>query len=484
MGLVELKIQLSKEYAIVDFVDLTEYTALNELYSKLVSLKKEEYQDNERIVFFYDIHFIKILELVREILITVDIPEFFTIFKEGAIQQANSLDFNFSDSQCIYPWLNLEIGLMGEIKPCCQFQGNILNNNNQISSIKNSNLKEVYLSDYMKTLRDSFRQGKQPKECAVCWADEFVQKPSMRQRAQYKFREIYYKLNYQDENFDNLQLFDLKLGNSCNLSCRICSAVASSKIADADLSAGRLSKVEYIKIQEAVKWADADNFWDQLLPAVANIKYLDIYGGEPLISKKHFTFLKKLIELDVAKNIKIDYNTNGTVFSEKFFELWDHFKEVKLSFSIDNIGERFELERSGVAWDIITENIKKFNAHRSEKFITDVFPSINIQNVLYMPELLEWINTQDFDGVSINIVYDPAYLSILSMTDTAKKLVINKLISYVDNDDIKSIITLIENSTTIDSADEFINYMKTLDIERQQNFAKTHPDIAKAMGYQ
>ena len=480
----ELKIQLANEYSIVDFVDLTEYTALNELYSKLVSLKKEEYQDNERIVFFYDVHFIKILELVREILITVDIPEFFTIFKEGATQQSKSLDFNFSDTQCIYPWLNLEIGTMGEIKPCCQFQGNIVNNN-QISSIGNSSLKEVYLSDYMKNLRNSFRQGNKPKECSACWSNESANIPSMRQRAQYKFREIYYKLNYQDENFDNLQLFDLKLGNSCNLSCRICGARSSSKIADSDLVSGRLSKLDYIKIQESVAWADNDNFWDQLLPAVNNIKYLDIYGGEPLISKKHFAFLKKLIELDVAKNIKIDYNSNGTVFSEKFFQLWDHFKEVKISFSIDNIGERFELERNGVSWSIVAENIKKFNAHQSEKFVTDVYPSINIQNVLYVPELLEWIDSQQFSsGVSINIVYDPSYLSVQSMTLEARELVLDKLNSYADNDIIKSIINLIENSPAIDSANEFISYMKTLDVERQQNFAETHPDIAKAMGYQ
>ena len=484
MSLQELKIQLSNDYSVIEFVDLTEYTALNELYSKLVSLKKEEYQDNERIVFFYDIHFIKIIELVQEILITVDIPEFFTIFKEGAIQRTNSLDFNFSDTQCIYPWLNLELGLLGEIRPCCTYRGNIVNNN-QISSIKNSNIKEVYLSDYMKNLRESFRQGIKPKECSTCWSNEAANIPSMRQRAQYKFKEIYYKLNYQDENFDNLQLFDLKLGNSCNLSCRICSAESSSKIADSDLKAGRLTNDNYIKLQNAVAWAEADNFWDQLLPAVNNIKYLDIYGGEPLISQKHFTFLKKLIELDVAKNIKIDYNTNGTVFSEKFFELWDHFKEVKLSFSIDNIGERFELERNGVAWDIVAENIKKFNSRRSEKFITDVFPSINIQNVLYVPELLEWIDSQQFSSrVSLNIVYDPSYLSILSMTREARELVLDKLNSYADNDIIKSIINLIENSPAIDLANEFISYMKTLDVERQQNFAKTHPDIAKAMGYQ
>ena len=200
---------------------------------------------------------------------------------------------------------------------------------------------------------------------------------------------------------------------------------------------------------------------------------------DPLTGALRKEQTKKEVENVLNKFVRF-----ATPFSIMFIDL-DHFKEVKLSFSIDNIGERFELERNGVAWDIVAENIKKFNSRRSEKFITDVFPSINIQNVLYVPELLEWIDSQQFSSrVSLNIVYDPSYLSILSMTREARELVLDKLNSYADNDIIKSIINLIENSPAIDLANEFISYMKTLDVERQQNFAKTHPDIAKAMGYQ
>jgi len=485
MSLEELKNQLAKKYLVIEFIDLCEYRSMDELYLKLLELKKETYQDNERIVLFYDENFTETLNLVREMLVSIDIPDFFVFFQPGSTQQINSLNFSLSQSHCIYPWINLQIDSLGDLRPCCIYDGNILDNNNQKYLIQNNDLQEIYSSNYMKNLRASFLQGKKPKECKHCWDHESANIPSMRQLAHSKFKEIYYKINYHNEDFNDLQLFDLRLGNSCNLACRICGPVYSSKIADADLSAGRLNKPDYIKIEKAIGWADDDVFWGKLLTKINDIKYLDIFGGEPLMSKSHFKLLRKLIELDAAKNIKIDYNSNGTIFSEKFFDLWDHFKEIKISFSIDNIGSRFEYERYGADWNTVEENIKKFNARRSNKFITDVSTAVSIQNVYYLPELLEWINTQQFSiiNATISIVRNPWFMSISSMTKEAKDLVIEKLSQYSDNEIIKPVIQTIKNSTTIKSAKDFINFMKILDSERQENFTKTHPEIAKAMRY-
>ena len=51
-----------------------------------------------------------------------------------------------------------------------------------------------------------------------------------------------------------------------------------------------------------------------------------------------------------ADNIEIHYNTNGTQFPEEFIETWRKFRKVEIAFSIDNLGERFEFERSGAKW--------------------------------------------------------------------------------------------------------------------------------------
>ena len=281
----------------------------------------------------------------------------------------------------------------------------------------------------------------------------------MRQRAKHKFREIYYRLDYQQENINHLQLFDLNLGNACNLTCRICNRLSSSSIADQDHADGLITDAELEDLKKSVRWAESEEFWDQLLEVVQNIKYLDLYGGEPLMSKSHFKFLKRLIELDVAKNIKIDYNSNGTIYSEQFFDLWRHFKEIKISFSIDDIGERFEAQRVGAKWQQVCENITKYNSRKSNQFITEVFPTINIQNVFYLPELLEWIGTQDFDHVAFNILHEPLEYNIISLSRDDKQQIIDKLKS--NNSDIcRSIVELLETSVDVAKKSRQINIIK------------------------
>jgi len=428
-------------YSILATVDLTKYKSLNDLYECLLSLKKDVFASDERIIIVYNSE--KQYKLVKELLDAIDIPEFFVIFE--TTNTKSGMDFSFSDSFCIYPWINLRISTIGDISPCCMFS-------EQIDNLNQTTIKDVYQNQSMRNLRQSFLSGEYPSQCSSCWKEEAVGKPSMRQRAKYKFKEIYYRLDYQKEDINNLQLFDLNLGNACNLGCKICNSASSSTIAEQELAAGNISTVEFQSLKKSVKWADSKEFWDQLLEVVQNIKYLDLYGGEPLMSKMHFKFLQRLIELDVAKNIKIDYNSNGTIYSERFFDLWQHFKEIKISFSIDDIGDRFEQQRVGAKWNSVCENIVKYNARRSEKFITEVYPTINIQNVYWLPELLDWIATQDFNHTAFNILHKPDSYNILSLTPQDKLAVIEKLKNYPRHEICNSVILMLDVAKNIDKS--------------------------------
>jgi len=414
-------------------VDVTSYKSLKELYEVLLALKKDTFADDERIRVVYNSANQK--KLIDELLLAIDIPEFFVVFETNDI--TTGIDFSFSDSFCIYPWINLRISTVGEISPCCMI-------NKNIDNLSKTTIQDAYTSDVMKGLRQRFLVGDRPDECSACWREEVVNKPSMRQGGKHKFKEIYYRLDYQKEDINNLQLFDLNLGNACNLSCKICNRDSSSSIAEQDYANGAISAVEFQSLKQSVKWAESEEFWNQLENIIQNVRYLDLYGGEPLMSKLHFKFLKRLIELDVAKNIKIDYNSNGTVYSEHFFDLWQHFKEIKISFSIDDIGDRFEQQRYGANWTQVTENIKKFNSKRSTKFITEVYPTINTQNVFYLPELLDWINTQNFDHVSFNILRNPIEYNISSLNFQDKVNIIKKFKQYLHYEICNSIVKILD----------------------------------------
>jgi hypothetical protein len=74
------------------------------------------------------------------------------------------------------------------------------------------------------------------------------------------------------------------------------------------------------------------------------------------------------------------------------------------------------------------------------------------------------------------------------MTTEAKELVLNKLKttfwkSAKYQQEINNIIQFIENGVGSDGKD-FLFEMKQTDAYRKQNFMDTHPEIAKAMGYE
>jgi hypothetical protein len=73
------------------------------------------------------------------------------------------------------------------------------------------------------------------------------------------------------------------------------------------------------------------------------------------------------------------------------------------------------------------------------------------------------------------------------MTDTAKELILNKLKTTFwtkksHQHEINNIIKFIEQGTG-SNGKEFLEKMQRTDAYRKQNFLGTHPEIARAMGY-
>ena len=474
MATVVAMVVMTNDIKVLDRIFLHEYNKLNILYKKIVSLKKDVFQDNERIYFVYNPNSSTSTDTVQELLDFVDIPRFFVVFEEDQQLPLFELDFVPKESHCIYPWINSVIFNQGKLEPCCMYKGT------DNANIKNVSLESYYMSKPMVNLREQFRQGKYDKGCSQCWKNESAGVISMRQQAKFKLKDIYYQVDYGQDDIQNLQMLDLKLGNTCNLSCRICDSSASSKIAEEELLHNNISDQKFIQLKESSRWSESEIFQNQILSIADNLTYLDIYGGEPLMSKAHFTFLKSLIDLGVASKIKIDYNSNGTVYSDKFFEYWKNFKEVKISFSIDNIGERFELERNGASWDTVCKNIGKFNSMRSESFKTDVFPTVSILNVYYLPELLDWINSQNFSQPpSFNMLSNPMQLAINNLPTPTKNAVTKKLSNY----DVLIPIVNYMNQDGYNLIDITKKRIGLIDSRRQQNFSVTHSEFANIIDY-
>ena len=397
------------------------------------------------------------------------------------------------DKICILPWISVETSPVGTARPCCLAKDEITYFDEQgyehKYNLNTHTLEEIYHSRYMQMLRRDFLYGNKPETCQRCWDEEAAGRVSKRMNSSIRLKEYVDDIDFNDLDPDQLWFIDLKLGNICNLKCRICGSWSSSKWAKEEIDyvpgIDRKTHLAYKFLQDGAWPRENPQFWDNLKTLLPNIKYFEFTGGEPFLIEQHFDLLRYAVEHGYSKNIEIHYNTNGTVFPEAA-ELWNHFKHVEIAFSIDNVDARFEYERYGAKWSEVQDNIVKFTSMQSSKISTQLCTTMNIQNVYYLPEICEWVATQTFDHVYFNMLHDPWYMCISQMTPAAQSLVINRLSTHTFNPKFKAevlrIIKFIENGLG-SNGKEFLNKMKQTDEYRNQSLLDTHKEIAEAMGY-
>jgi MoaA/NifB/PqqE/SkfB family radical SAM enzyme len=399
------------------------------------------------------------------------------------------------DKICILPWISIETSPIGTARPCCLAKEEITYFDDQgvehKYDLKQHTLEEIYHSHYMQLLRRDFLYGNKPATCQRCWDEEAAGRVSKRINSKIRLKEYVGQIDFHNLDPDSLWFIDLKLGNICNLKCRICGSWSSSKWAKEEIDyvpelENRKEHLAYKFLTDGAWPRENLQFWDNLRTLLPNIKYFEFTGGEPFLIEQHFNLLRDAVNSNDSKHIDIHYNTNGTVFPDSY-RLWNHFNHVEVAFSIDNIGPRFEYERYGAEWEEVERNLWRFAEMRNSKFSTQLCLTVNIQNVYYLPEICRWIEGQIFDHVYFNMLHDPWHMCISRMTLDAQKLVIDRLESHEFHPkhraEILRIVQFIKNGEGSDGK-EFLRKMQTTDQYREQSFLKTHTEIARAMGYE
>ena len=397
---------------------------------------------------------------------------------------------------CMLPWVSIETSPVGTARPCCLARDEITDSNGNKFDLNKDDLKTIYHSEYMQDLRRQFRNGEKPTTCKLCWDEEDAGRVSKRINSRIRLKELYKQVEWENDNPDQLWFLDLKLGNICNLKCRICGSWSSSKWAAEELEYmpkdfDKKTHIAYRWLKQGAWPRNQDtNFWNNLRELLPKIKYLEFTGGEPWLIQEHIDLLKFAVDRGYSKNIDIHYNTNATQWPEDLVSLWKDFGRVDIAFSIDNVGARFEYERYGANWNVANEIIDAVHVMQSSfsNITTQLCFTVNIQNVYYLDELLKWAETKNFGSIYFNMMHSPDHMSIQYMTPAAQELVLNKLQNHfwttsLYQREINGIIKFIKNGKGSNGI-EFCSRMKRTDEYRKQNFLLTHPEIAEAMGYE
>lgn len=370
---------------------------------------------------------------------------------------------------CALPWISMEVTPAGTYRPCCLYNESIPN----LSVQQGHTIEDAQKSEYMDNLRKEFLSGKKPKGCNSCWQEEEV--PNRISKRKATFFKIKNNIEYNEKGIKPLFL-DLKLGNICNLKCRICGSWSSSKWAqeEIDIANGNneLARLHLAKGQWPRK---TPNWWDALEDALPYIEYLEFTGGEPFLIAEHFALLEKLIQRGYSNKIDIHYNTNGTIWPEQNI-LWKHFKRVEIAFSIDDIGERFEYQRYGANWDktqeVVSQAIKT-------NFALQICTTFNIQNAYYWGQLSQWIDKVGIKDVHFNILQAPDVFCLRNLPKNVKSVYSRQMLNNSDSkwhDKLNSIIGFM-NLPGEDLSKEFIDKIKIHDNYRNEKFMDNHKDV-------
>jgi len=393
-----------------------------------------------------------------------DTTPFSYVYSDVGITQQLQNNYSLPKTFCAIPWTHLEVQSNGNISPCCM-------SSTKLGNIQSTTLNSAFTSPVLDQLRDDLLSGKKPDGCSNCWVREAKGLTSIRQHATTRLQPLFLSELYSNKKITSL---DIKFQNVCNFKCRICNPESSS------LFASEHSKAKNIKIVPQLNWSDSDNFINEINTLLPHLTNIDMFGGEPFLIKKFKNVLENAVNTGHAKHVRLHYNSNGSVWPSDFIEYWKEFEQVDIHFSIDAIGNRFNLQRGG-SWEEVEKNILRLKDMSLPNVSISVMPSISIMNVYYINEVLDWAHTHNFP-IFVSHVVTPAAFSLKSLTKEAKDMIISKH-SASKWPEMKNILDYIKSMPTSDGV-EFCTLTRYFDNLRNENFSETHYEIANAMHYQ
>lgn len=377
---------------------------------------------------------------------------------------------------CYYPFFQVLMTAGGKYMPCSKHEAFITHQGRVLTSDKDS-MEDAWNSDYMHDLRDSFlNNGKHFDGCRECWREQEMGLRPMR------YDSYGYNVAEAQVQQPNMPMrVEINASNICNLRCRICMPTASHRwIPEAKKLYNWNEETHFNMTPQNI---EAIKSW------VPNFTQLGFFGGEPLMSHENIDLMRHCVATGHSKHISILLNTNGTVYTDEIVQLFLQFKKVYINFSVDDIGERFEYQRSGAKWDEVVANMKRYLQHGgstdADTIECKICCSVTNMNIYYFPEYFTFMNDH-FPGMPVywNLVYAPWEFSIELLPESVKEIIRERLRQYVKTSyqptrektkTIEDLILFLDNKIDKDFSG-FMQKIKRHDDYRQEDFAATFPE--------
>ena len=370
-----------------------------------------------------------------------------------------------TDKLCLLPWIHLEADSTGTARPCCMWKGP------PVGDFNTQNVDDVWHGEPMQQLREQFLAGDAPSSCDNCWSAERAGLNSKRQNDLARFA---HHSNKPWEALAKPVYLDLKLGNICNIKCRICSSDYSFKWREDEIKLYGVAK----NTQDPA-WVDPSaSFWTNLADNLDHLEFIDLTGGEPFLVKPMWRLLEQCVEQGVAHKISLHYNTNGTILpTPAQRKLWTHFKWVETMFSIDGIGAKFEYLRNPARWTKVDRTLGVLQQEAVTH--TSICYTVNAYNVWDIPEFEAYAQSEYDITPYWNLLHGPAHYSIKNLPEHAKLEIATKIKKY------PSIVKYMCDTTCDSQAlAQFKQHTAKLDSIRKETFALAFPELYRILTHE
>jgi len=356
---------------------------------------------------------------------------------EGSLSESKSL--------CMLPWMHRYTNEQGFQLLCCSGNG-------ELNYLRDANGKPLHVSQGltneellnspdMKAIRRAMLAGQWPGACTRCQRAAEAGAASMRNHMDFLFgkhKEEVLAKTAEDGTLADPKVYyaDIRLGNVCNLTCRMCGPGASRLWADHynQVQPRRflmpVEEVQDLKVNNWVKRQPVQWLIEQCLPTVESLHFA---GGEPLIIPEMIELLETCVASGRAKEIQLSYNTNVTVLPERVTRLWHHFKGVAVMCSVDAVGPLNDYIRRPSKWADIDRNLHILDDNFERWGLTrvDFNTTVQIYNVLHLDEFFEYLqNFKNIDPAPQLVpLYNPSYLSIENLPAKVKQVARERLLA-------------------------------------------------------
>lgn len=402
------------------------------------------------------------------------------------------------DTICLLPWLNLSIDVDGSSRPCCKFDHTADVNGQPLLNLETATLAEVWDSPGLVQLRTEFAEGKKPAGCASCWSEEASGIPS--------FRQMYLQDRCIEPDADITNVhppqpkgLDLKLSNTCNLACRICGPVASSRWLKEELAAQpadapRSGFVAYLTDNRRYladnKLTGRTEDRATLEAWAPNVEHLELTGGEPMLSKESAEVLELLVAAGRPERITLQITTNATTISRRITDHLDRFRRVTISLSVDDIGPRLEYQRDPAVWSEVEANIAEYAAMASASVHIYLNATLSTLNAWDLPDYLAWWNATYPDRVNLalNILHNPEEQCVQNLPEPVKAAMFDHWDRHPARR-LPRVAPLLDQAAGFATARQadpeqwqpFLRSTREIDARRGQHFESVYPELTEVL---